>query len=131
MKTSLRRIILTGGALNLLLALFHIFLCYQIYRSCNTMPIYPLLQMFSIGGMLMIFFLAYTSLRCPEEMVSTNAGRAVIVLNILVYFTRVIGEFVLSPQQNYLIVGLCSFLTILYAYILVGSRVYFQERRER
>ncbi len=62
MKSALRKGILTGGVLNLLLSLFHVFLCYQIYQVYGTAQVYPLLQLFAIGGMIMIFFLAYTSL---------------------------------------------------------------------
>jgi hypothetical protein len=127
MKSSMRTIILTGGVLNLLLAFFHIFLCYKIFHFYGTMPIYPLLQMFAIGGMLMIFFLAYTSLVCSVDLVTTKIGRPVLMLNILIYLTRVLGEFILFPQQNFLIIGLCSFLTLLYVYIFVMSRMNSQK----
>ena len=119
MNTQLRRIVLGAGAINLLFALFHVYLCYRIYILYGTMPIYPLLQMLSVGGTLMVFFLAYTSLRAPEELMTRRLGGSVIVLNILVYFSRAIGEVVLFPKPGILIIGLCSFLSALYIYILL------------
>ncbi len=121
MKLQLRRIVIAGGALNLLLALFHVYLCYKIHILYVMTPIYPLLQMFSVAGTLTVSFLAYTSLRVPEELISTRVGRSVIVLNILVYLSRAIGEVVLFPKPGILIIGLCSFLSALYMYILLSG----------
>jgi hypothetical protein len=42
------------------------------------------------------------------------------VLNILVYLSRAIGEVVLFPKPGILIIGLCSFLSALYMYILLN-----------
>ncbi|MBI5474287.1 MAG: hypothetical protein HY961_18275 [Ignavibacteriae bacterium] len=119
MKNPLRIAILAGGIFNLLFSLFHVYLCYQLYQIYGTMPIYPLLQMFSIVGTIMIFFLAYTSLCCPTELLSTNAGLAVVVLNILVYLSRVIGEIVLFPQPMSIIIATCLLMTLIYGYVLV------------
>jgi apolipoprotein N-acyltransferase len=127
MKSSARIIILGGGSLNFLLACFHIFLCYQIFHFYGAMPVYPLLQMFAIGGMIMIFFLAYTSLVCPAELVSTKFGKPVLMLNILVYLTRILGVFVLFLLQDFSIIALCSFLTILYIYIFIQGSKNVQE----
>ncbi len=122
MKSALHKGILTGGILNLLLALFHIFLCYQIYTVYGTAQVYPLLQLFAIGGMIMIFFLAYTSLFHTEELTTTHAGRSVLILNILVYFSRTLGEIILVPAPNAVIIVLCSFLTVLYLSIFIAGR---------
>ncbi len=62
MQNPLRKAILTGGILNLFMSLFHLFLCYQIFLNYRGTPIYPLLEMLSIGGTLLVIFLAYTSL---------------------------------------------------------------------
>jgi hypothetical protein len=120
MKAQLRRIVLGAGALNLLFALFHVYLCYRIHILYGTTPVYPLLQMLSVGGTLMVFFLAYTSLMAPEELTSTRIGGSVIMLNILLYLSRVIGEIVLFPKPGILIIGLCSFISALYIYIYLN-----------
>ncbi len=122
MKSALRKGILTGGVLNLLLSLFHVFLCYQIYQVYGTAQVYPLLQLFAIGGMIMIFFLAYTSLVHAEELVTTRIGRAVLVLNILIYGSRTLGEIILVPVPNAVILVVCSFLTVLYTLIFIVGR---------
>lgn len=105
-------------AINLLFALFHVYLCYKRHILYVMTPLYPLLEMFSVGGTLMVFFLAYTSLRAPEELMTTHVGGSAIVLNILVYLSRAIGEVVLFPKPGILIIGLCSFLSALYIYVL-------------
>jgi hypothetical protein len=129
MKSHVRAMIITGGVLNLLLAFFHIFLCYQIFIFYGSMNLYPLLEMFSVGGTLMVFFLAYTSLFCPADLAYTKSGKAVIVLNILVYLSRVLGEFILFPKQNIWIIVLCSFLTVLYVYIFTAVRTKSQKEQ--
>jgi len=124
MKPILRAAILTGGVINLLLALFHIHLCYQINAAQSGSPVYPLLEMLAIGGTLMVLFLAVTSFWYTKELVTTNIGQPIILLNIAVYLSRVLGEFILFPRQNVLIIVVCTFLTILYSYILVVGRKY-------
>ncbi len=44
------------------------------------------------------------------------------MLNILVYLTRTIGEFILFPQPKIIIIVLCSFLTLLYVFIFISAR---------
>jgi len=122
MKPITRYAILTGGILNLLLALFHIFLCYQIYVAYGTAQVYPLLQALAVGGALLVAFLAYTSLFTSQELVTTKTGTAVIVLNILVYLTRTVEDFILFPKPNLVIVVLCSILTLLYGYVLFNKK---------
>lgn len=118
MKTRTEITILTGGVLNLLLALFHILLCYQIFKAFGSQGFYPLMQMLSIVGTLMIFFLAYTSLCCVSELLQGKLGLTVIVLNILVYLSRAIGEMILFPQPKPIIIGLCILLVLMYGYVL-------------
>jgi len=124
MKPILRAAILTGGVLNLLLTLFHIHLCFQIYIAQSGSAIYPLLEMLAIGGTLMVLFLSVTSFWYRTELVTTKIGQPIILLNIAVYLSRLLGEFILFPRQNILIIVVCSFLTILYAYIFIVGRKY-------
>lgn len=121
MKRSRYAIILTGGILNLLLALFHIVLCYQIYRVYANNPVYPLLQMLAIGGAVFIFFLAYTSLFCASDLISTKIGQSVIALSILTYLIRTAGEFIFVPTPSVLIVSLCLIIAIIYSVVFLGS----------
>jgi len=124
MKPILRAAILTGGVFNLLLAFFHIFLCYKIYVAQSGSPIYPLLEMLAISGTLMILFLAVTSLWYRTELVTAKIGQPIILLNIAVYLFRTLGDFILFPQLNIMIIVVCSFLTILYVYIFIAGKKY-------
>ncbi|HZP58990.1 MAG TPA: hypothetical protein VFB27_01610 [Opitutaceae bacterium] len=115
----LRAAVLIGGIFNSLLALFHIFLCYQIFKFYGSKPFFPLMEMMSIGGTILIFFLAVTSLFCAKALTETPLGRLVVLLNISIYLARTLGELMLFPKPSSLIVGLCAFLALLYAYIYV------------
>ncbi len=119
MKPSLKTVILVAGGLNLLMGIFHVYLCYRFHVVYSGMSFYPLLQMFAVGGAMMVFFLAVTSLFFPVELVTTKIGRSVIVLNLLVYFSRIVEEFVLVPVSQPAIIGACLLPGVLYAYLLL------------
>ncbi len=121
MKLTLRISVITGGILNLFLSLFHVLLCYQIYLVYGKEAVYPLLQMLAIGGTVFVFFLAFTSLMCISDLVSTKIGASVIVLNILTYLIRTAGELIFSPRPSVLIISLCLVLAVIYIVVLIGS----------
>ncbi len=124
MKRSLKTIILAGGAVNLLMGLFHIFLCYQIHVLYAGMPFYPFLQMLAIGGAMLVLFLAGTSLLSPAELVSTNTGRLIVILNVVVYFSRIVEEFIFVAVPQPVIIGACLIPGALYLYVLLyGTRI--------
>jgi len=100
MKPTVRRIIFTGGTLNLLLAFFHIFLCYQIFhfmvrcpfiRSCRCSPSAEW-SWFSSSHALRYFI--------PQTWWPQNR-QTVLMLNILIYLTRMLGEFILSRSRTF------------------------------
>ncbi len=109
-----KQIVFIGGILNTLMSLFHIFLIYQIYVFNYGKPYYPLLQLFAIGGCIMIIFLAYTSLLYSDEMVTSKLGKTVIALNILIYLSRAIGEITLTTAPRPIIIVVCLILVVLY-----------------
>ena len=115
MKSKAKTLILTGGVLNSLMALFHIFLGYQIYSAYSGKDFYPLMQMLNVGGSLMIFFFAYTSLAYARELLNSKTGRSVIILNILLYLARAIGEVVLFMQPKILIIVICFVISGIYS----------------
>lgn len=104
-----------GGITNVLMTLFHVFLCITIHRQYGNAPIYPLLQMFAVSGTIMIAFLAFSSLAYSREMATTQLGFAVLALNLAIYLGRAIGEIVLFPQPKPLVIGLCLIIALLYA----------------
>jgi hypothetical protein len=121
MKVSLKTLVITGSILNLIMALFHIYLCYMIYNNYSAESFYPLLQMFAIGGMIMIFYLAFTSLLYSQEMTGTTLGAVTLILNILIYSTRALGEFILFAKPKPVIIAVCVVMTVLYLYIYLRA----------
>jgi hypothetical protein len=122
MKNPTRVTILTGGVLNLLLALFHIYLCYVIFKAYASADFYPLMQMLAIAGTVFIFFLAYTSLFCATELMKGSLGMTVIMLNILLYLSRALGEVILFPHPKPIIIGLCILLVLMYGYVFFNGK---------
>jgi hypothetical protein len=113
--------ILTGGVLNLLLAIFHIVLCRMIYGAYHTADFYPLMQMLAVADALFIWFLALTSLVFREKLAMTSIGRSILLLNVVLYIVRVIGEFVLFPHPKPVIFIGCGLLAVLYTWIILAA----------
>lgn len=114
---ALKIAIIVGGSINLALALFHIVLCRAIYVTGHGQAHYPLMQMLAVGGCVLIWFLALTSLIFREQLAVTSVGRSILLLNIAVYVSRVLGEIVLFPRPSLLIMILCAALAFLYRWI--------------
>ena len=121
MKT-LKVAIVTGGVLNLVLALFHIVLCRMIYASGHTADYYPLMQMLAVAGAIFIWFLALTSLVFREKLALTPIGCSILLLNVVLYAIRVIGELVLFPRPKAVILIGCGLLAALYAWIFIAAK---------
>lgn len=111
-----------GGAFNLAMVLFHLFLALTLYRQFGRDPVYPLLQIFNVSATVFVAFLAYTSLRHPQELATTGLGLCVIALNLGTYLVRGIGEWALAPHPRPLILGACLVVTVVYATTLIGRR---------
>jgi hypothetical protein len=110
-----KALILAGGILNSLFALFHVFLCWQIHQITGLQPaIKALLEMLSIGGTLMIFFLALASLMYPADLLVTRLGRMVVVLAFAVYASRALEEITLTTRFSPLIFGSCLLVAAVY-----------------
>lgn len=114
--------ILTGGVLNTIMTLFHIFLCFHISKLYGADPVYPLLQMFSVSGTIMIFFFAYTSLFYSKELTASITGKSIILFNIAIYGVRALGEFLLFPAVSWMIVGLCGLMVVIYSLALIEGK---------
>lgn len=110
-----RSLILVGGVANTLFFIFHLWLGWNLHHAVQIpFPLRGLLEMFNIGGTLCIGFLAYASLAHRDELARTGAGRAAMVLALLLYATRGAGEFVFTPRANPLIVASCVAMAVVY-----------------
>ena len=116
-----RALILIGGVLNALFALFHVFLSWQIHQMSGVAPdVKALLEMFGIGGMLMIFFFAFASLLYPTDLLTTRLGRLVTILIAVVYLSRAAEETLLAVQLSPVIFWSCLLVGIIYVVALVA-----------
>lgn len=95
-----KALLIAGAALNFLFGLLHIFLGWQIWHAAAPRGTRALMFALNLGGMLLIFFLAYASAVCRREIMTTRLGRGVLVLAVLLYLSRAVEEvaiFGLSP----------------------------------
>jgi len=90
-----RILVISGGVLNFLFGLFHIWLGWRIYPAKGLSPgSRGLMLAFDVGGTLLIFFIAYASAFCSREMLTTRIGRAVLILAAVLYLSRAAEELV-------------------------------------
>lgn len=97
---------LVCGGLDAAFLVFHGVLALWIARWPIGPELRALLQVFNIGGLLLIGFLAFTFLFCRAEW-ATRLGRAAALLGALVYLTRAAGELALFPAPKPAIVATC------------------------
>ena len=113
--------LLIGGVFQILLGALHIYLSRQIQIAPGIRPgDRALMQALNVGGMLMIFFFAYVSFFCRRELVSTQVGRAVLVLVCLFYFVRALESPLLFGFEPAIFV-VCIVVGLLYLVPLIGS----------
>ncbi len=100
-------VLYTCGVVNALFTAFHLFLGAAIARLPSLAPSYrALMQALNVSGFLLIAFLAVAFLACQADLRS-RLGRATILLGALLYLTRALGEIVIFPAVNPVIVTLC------------------------
>jgi hypothetical protein len=97
-EATTRRLLITGGVMNLAFGLFHLLLGWQI-RGWTALPAGArgLMLALNVGGTLFIFFFAYAFLFCGKDLVTTRLGRATLAVSALLYGSRAAEEFFLFP----------------------------------
>ena len=114
-----RTLIIIGGVLNVILALFHIFLGYQIYLIQDTAENYrALMIMLNAGGTLFIVLFSVASLAFIKDMLTTQLGKLVILFVVLLYASRAIEEIIISPHFSLLIFTICLLIAAIYFSLL-------------
>ena len=119
-----RKVLLTiGGVINLIFGLFHLFLGYMLHTNPNIPEGFrPLMEMLNAGGALMIFFMAFASLFYKEEMLTTKLGRLVIILTLLLYWSRAVEEATIAAGFSAVIFTSCILVGIIYFLLLIPSK---------
>ena len=114
-----KALILIGGALNALAALFHVSISWQIHHLTGVEPgAKALLEMFGNFGMLTIFFFAVASLLYPTDLLTTRPGRLIIILIAVTYLVRAVEEALLAVQFSPFIFAGSLLMGIIYALAL-------------
>ena len=112
-----KKLLMIGGAIQLLFGFFHIWLGSEIQTS-QEYPgdIRSLLQVFNIGACLVVFFFAYISFFCYNDLMTSRLGKAALILAAGYYIIRAIEEFIFFKTDN-----IISALVIFIPCFLVGS----------
>jgi putative effector of murein hydrolase len=91
-----KRLMITGGILNGLFFLFHVFVGYRIQHLTQLAAGYrSLLASFNVAGALFILFIAYASFFHHQDLLETKLGHTALAFASLLYLTRAAEEFVL------------------------------------
>jgi len=116
-------LLITGGVLNLILMLFHVFLGYQISLIDNIAPGYKeLMIMLNVGGTLFILLFTISSLFFIKDMLTTALGKLLIIFIIILYVSRALEEVFIVSQFSMSIFMACLFISLIYIVILTTHR---------
>jgi hypothetical protein len=115
-----RPLLIVGGILNSLLALFHV----SLNLSIHVMPglsagQHALMEMLGTVGTLTIIFFAVGSLGFITDVLTTRLGRLFLGFVVVLYVSRAIEEIVISPAFSPVIFGVCAVVAIIYAVLLL------------
>jgi len=118
-----RALLITGGVLNSLLAVFHVFLGHSIYRIRDVAAGYrALMIMLNAGGTLFIVLIALASLALTKDMLTTKLGKLVTLFTFLLYASRALEEVTVSTQFSITIFGTCIVISAIYAVLFFLPR---------
>jgi hypothetical protein len=91
-----KSLLVAGALINLLFALFHTVLTWNVARTQGlNANVYGLLLALAVGATLVLFFVAAVTAFCQREMLTTSLGLAVSVFTAVFYLARVVEEFVI------------------------------------
>lgn len=119
----MKAMLITGGILNGLLAVFHMmfwkmFNWKESLQSLDNLQ-RAVMQVLNIHLILAFILFAYLSLFKIEDMISTGAGRIIMLFIAVFYLIRVINQFIffdMSYGMSWAIVVYCLVLTGLYGW---------------
>jgi len=126
-------ILIIGGVLNILLAVFHVFLGYKICQIQDIATNYrALMIMLNVGGTLFIIFFAVASLALTRDMLTTRLGKLVTLFVVLLYASRAIEEVIVSAHFSPFIFGTCILISALYFVLLfIGEKNHLKGNEEQ
>ncbi|MFZ5518045.1 MAG: hypothetical protein ACOY90_15475 [Candidatus Zhuqueibacterota bacterium] len=108
-------LLIIGGIFNSLLAVFHVFLGYQIFQIKDMAEGYrALMIMLNAGGTLFIILFATASLGFATEMLTTRLGKLISLFVFLLYASRAIEEAIISPEFSLAIFAICIVIAAIY-----------------
>ncbi len=118
-----KTLLITGGVINALFTLFHLWLGWRIHHwAVLQPPVRALMEMLNGGGTLFILLITLVSLVAVEETLTTVPGRLVLAGSAALYLLRGLAEIILSTSPSPLIVAVCTVTGGLYVAILVLAR---------
>ena len=115
-----RPLLIVGGILNSMLALFHVSLGRQIQVLPGVTPDQrALMEMLNAGGTIMIVFFAVGSFGFASDLLNTKLGKLFLGFVSVLYISRAVEEIVLSPRFSAVIFGVCVLIALIYLALLL------------
>lgn len=117
-----RPLLVVGGVLNVVMAVFHVWLGVQIHTMPGVEPGHrALMEMLNAGGTLMITFFAVASLGFAQDVLTIGLGRLFLGLVAALYLSRAVEEIVISPRFSPVILAVCLVIAGVYLLLLVST----------
>jgi hypothetical protein len=115
-----RPLLIVGGVLNSILALFHVWLGRQIHLMPGVTPGQrALIEMLNAGGVLMIVFFAVASLACATDVFTTRLGKLFLGFVSVLYLSRAAEEIFIYPRFSVVIFSVCMLIAVIYVLLIV------------
>lgn len=115
-------LLLSGGVVNALFVLFHVWLGWQIHHLPGLAPdVRALLTMLNRGETLFILLIAAASLTLPSEILVTRLGRGLLWFVAALYFSRTAAEAVVAPRFSVAIFATCFAVGAIYVAVALLS----------
>lgn len=119
----MKTLLITGGILNGLLAVFHIMFwkMFNWKESLQSLDYLQrgVMQVLNIHLILAFLLFTYLSLFKIEDLISTGAGRVIMLFIAVFYLIRILNQFIffdMSFAMPWGIVGYCLVLTVIYGW---------------
>ena len=134
----MRKYLILGGVLNILLGIFHL-LFWNIFDWPNTIMCLSsenrgILEVLNIHVAITILFFGYVSLFQTKKLVDEKFGRIFIFFIAFFYFIRLINEFIFWPINSTTIVSAVILLILILLYFIpyvLLTRLDYEINREK
>jgi hypothetical protein len=106
------------GVFHFLFGLLHLWMANRITVNENIIKIIPLMEIFAIWSCLTMFFIAFISLFCQRDILTTKMGKAALIFISMFYLIRAFEEYLFAFKGSLVMIIPCIIVALLNILIL-------------